>query len=173
MKDHLKVLGYVLFAEVLTLFINLTLSVFPHTLFRILCSICTVGILLVVMIHAGMRIAAADKHHHAAAGTVPAPHRPLLLGLTAVLPFQVCWVLLLLAKLGVIAGSFYKFYKLLAAPFLQICNLFSADITAASLPMAGLVLLELCSLLPLPAFWIAYRMQLDGKTPEDWTFMKG
>ena len=53
MKDHLRILGCWLLAEVLTLFIDLTLSFSGSALVRIICSVCTVGILLGLMAQGG------------------------------------------------------------------------------------------------------------------------
>ncbi len=172
MKAYCKILGYVLLAEFLTLFINLTLSVFTGTAFRVISAVCTVGILIALMVQSGYSIGTEDKKRMKADGTVPGHARPLLLSVTAMLPMQLCWLLLLLEKCSIFANGYYRFYKLLCAPFLQICNLFSADVAAASLPWIAIAVLQLLSWLPAVAVFISYRMTLHGKTLEDAMYTK-
>ncbi len=167
MKDYCKILAYVIFAEILTLFINLTLAVSSSALFKIICSVCTVGILAGLMAQAGYSIGVTDRKRRKKHPETFKPLRALWLGLTAMLPYQLCWVLLLLAKLGIVVDSFYRMYKLLCAPFLQICNLFQADVSAAGVPAAELCVLQLLCWIPLIAVVIAYRMTLQGKAVEE------
>jgi len=67
----------------------------------------------------------------------------------------------------VIDGGFYRFYKLLCAPFLQVCNLICDDVTAASLPVWGLVVLAIVPAIPYAAVMIAYRMTVRGESMEN------
>lgn len=172
MKSYCKVLGFLLLAEILTLFINLTLSVFTGTVFRVISSVCTVSILAAMMIQSGYNIGTEDKKRMKAGEFIPKPARPVLLGLTASLPMQLCWVLLLLAKCGLFSDGFYRFYKLLCAPFLQICNLFSADVSAASLSWIALLVLALLSWLPAAALIVTYFMVMRGKSLESMMYRK-
>ena len=150
MKDHLRILGCWLLAEVLTLFIDLTLSFSGSALVRIICSVCTVGILLGLMAQGGYSAALADRKAN------PTSLRPLLLGLTGSVMPCALWGMLAAARAGLLADGFYRFYKLLCAPFLSVCNLISADIAASSVPGWGMVLLAVLNLTPCAAVWIAY-----------------
>lgn len=167
MKDYCKILGFLLMAEFLTLFIDLTLAFSSSAVFRIITSICTIGILAGLMAQAGHSIANADRKLRKQKPEAVHRSKPIFLGLVSILPFEICWILLTLAKCGVLDGGFYRFYKLLCAPFLQICNLFSAEVTAQSLPVSGLLVLQLLSWLPFAAVVIAYRMTIGGKRMED------
>lgn len=167
MKDYCKVLGFVLFAEILTLFIDLTLAFSSSAVFRIITSICTIGILAGLMAQAGYSVASADKKRLKQDPKAVGAAKPSMLGMIAMFPFQLCWLLLLLAKLGAMDGGFYRFYKLLCAPFLQVCNLICDDVTADVLPMWGLVVLQLLCWVPFAAVVIAYWMTIRGKRVED------
>lgn len=167
MKDYCKILGFLLFAEILTLFINLTLAFSGSAVFRIITSICTLGILTGLMAQAGHSIGKSDRSLLKQNPDAVRPSKPLLLGMLAIFPFQLWWIFLALAKFGVIDGGFYRFYKLLCAPFLQVCNLICDDVTASSLPVWGLVVLAVVPVIPYAAVMIAYRMTLHGESVEN------
>lgn len=166
MKDYFKILGYLLFAEILCLFLNLTLAFSASAVMRIVTVVCTVGILIGLMAQAGYSIGTSDKKLRKANEHAVKPSKPLFLGVAAAMPFQLCWMLLLLARLGGIDGGFYRIYKLLCAPFLQVCNLICSDVDAAAIPVWGMVVLALTSLVPYAAVVISYRMTLHGKSAE-------
>jgi hypothetical protein len=153
MKDCLKLYGYLLFAEILTLFLNLTLAFSASPVIRLLTAFCTVGILAGLMAQAGHSIAKANRRTE----STPSPKKSVILGLVSILPFQLLWIVLALAKYGIVDGNFYRFYKLLCAPFLPVCNLICDDVTAHSLPLWGLVVLALCTAIPFAAVVIAYQ----------------
>lgn len=167
MKDYMKILGFLVFAEILTLFINLTLAFSGSVIFRIITSICTVGILAGLMAQAGHSIGDADRKLLKQNPDAVHPKKPIFLGLVSILPFQLFWILLTLAKCGVLDGGFYRFYKLLCAPFLQICNLICDDVTAAALPIWGLVILAMLPIIPYAAVMIAYQMTVRGESVEN------
>ncbi len=159
MKAVTRILGFNLLSELLTLFIDLTLSISELELVKLLCSICTVGILLTLMVQCGYTLGLADKRAKA--------HRnATLMGIVAIIPHLFLWVLLLLSWLGVFSDGYYRFYKILEAPFLQICNLCSADVVTSTLPLWGLLLLGLLSLLPFFAVQISYHITREGKNLE-------
>ena len=158
MKQYLRMFGYWLLAEVLTLFIDLTLSFSGSVLVRLICSICTLGILLGLMAQGGYAAALADKK------TAPSALRPLLLGLTGSTVPCILWGMLQTARAGLLTDSFYRLYKLLCAPFLSVCNLISADISAAGIPGWGMAVLGVLSLTPCAAVWIAYTLTRRSNT---------
>ncbi|MBQ8928503.1 MAG: hypothetical protein IJ055_09575 [Oscillospiraceae bacterium] len=161
MKEIGKILGLALLAEVLTLFIDLTLSFSGSAPVRVVCSICTVGILGGLMVQGGYSTGKADRK-----SGKTSPLRSALLGIVGSAPYLVCWIVLLLARQSA-SGGFYRLYKLLCAPFLQVCNLLSADTDAGSLPGAGLLVLLLLSLVPLFCIFISHRMTVQGRSLEE------
>ncbi len=172
MKDVLKILGFLLLAEILTLFINVTLAFSGSWIFRLVTAVCTLAILAGLMAQAGHSIGKADRKLLKQKPDAVHPKKPVVLGLVSILPFQILWILLTLAKCGVLDGGFYRFYKLLCAPFLQVCNLVCDDVTAASLPVWGLVILAILSVIPYAAVIIAYRMTMKGKSVEEMMYQK-
>ena len=172
MKDYLKILGFLLFAEILTLFINVTLAFSGSWIFRLVTAVCTLGILAGLMAQAGHSIGNSDRKLLKQDPDAVRPSKPIFLGLVSIFPFQIFWILLTLAKCGVLDGGFYRCYKLLCAPFLQVCNLICDDVTAASLPVWGLVILAILSVIPYAAVIIAYRMTMKGKSVEEMMYQK-
>lgn len=148
MKFVLKIFGLVLLAEILTLFIDLTLAFSGHLLLRLICSICTVSILAGLSAQAGYYTAQTYQKKHESLSKF----HLLGFGLLSSLPFLLCWTGLLLAKYNLIYPEFYRIYKLLCAPFLPVCNLFSTDISALTLPVSGLLCLFLLSFIPFFSF---------------------
>ena len=168
MKSVLKIFGMLLLAEILTLFINLTLSFSGHLLLRLLCGFCTCSILAGLCGQAGYSIAETDRKQH----QTPEKIRIFSLGFVSTLPFFICWILLFLARQNLIAPEFYRSYKLLCAPFLNICNLFSTDISALTLPVSSIVILFLLSFLPMLSFCISYFMTRNGRSIEQAMYHK-
>ena len=91
----------------------------------------------------------------------------MLLGLCGAAVPLLLTVLLALSKTGLLADGFYRYYKILCAPFLPVCNLLCADVVSSAVPAGELVLLFVLSLLPVLAAAIAYDMTRRGKAPED------
>ena len=99
-----------------------------------------------------------------------------LLRLTAVylllLPFLLLGISLLLARAGVLPDTWYRWYKLLNAPFLQLCNLCSADVTASSLSWGKTVFLAVWNLLPPAVVWVTYALARSGFLPEELQYQR-
>jgi|GEM_PF-191389 len=128
-KNWMKGFGTYLFAEILCLFLALTLSAVGGGLFRLISCICTIAVLICLCVNYAYNRAVADRK-----SKVPdTMARRFFLSLSVGLPFFLLGILLLLAKAGVLPAGFYRWYKLLDAPFLQLCNLLCKEITAAAL----------------------------------------
>ena len=168
MKSVLKIFGILILAEILTLFINLTLSFSGHLLLRMVCGLCTCGILAGLCGQVGYSIAEAHRKQH----QNPKKLQIFMLGFVSSLPFLFFWILLFCAKQNLISPEFYRYYKLLCAPFLNICNLFSTDISALSLPDSGLITLLILSFLPMVSFCTAYSATRHGRTIEQVMYRK-
>ncbi|MBR1556009.1 MAG: hypothetical protein IJ644_11555 [Oscillospiraceae bacterium] len=162
MKSVLKIFGSLILAEFLTLFINLTLSFSGHLLLRLICTVCTCSILAGLCGQAGYSIAETHRKQHLSLKKLQISG----LGFISSLPFLICWILLFCARQNLIHPEFYRSYKLLCAPFLNLCNMFSTDVSALTLPVSGLLTLLLVSFLPMAAFCTAYYMTSHGKLAE-------
>ncbi len=141
MKSCIKIIGLWLLAEILTLFLDLTLAFSGSTLMRLVCGTCTVGILSALMAQGGLSAAQTYKKLH---------QKPplLLLGVVGSAPALLLWAALCLSQCGVIADGFYRWYKLLCAPFLSFSNLFSDGVLTSQIPVTGMIVLFVLSLLP-------------------------
>lgn len=141
MKSCSKIIGLWLLAEILTLFLDLTLAFSGSTLIRLVCGVCTVGILCALMAQGGMSAARTYQK---------SKKRPsvLLLSTVGSAPSLFLWAVLCLSRCGILADGFYRWYKLLCAPFLSFSNLFSDSVLASQLPLTGMAVLFVLSLLP-------------------------
>ena len=124
-KNFAKGLGTYFFAEVLCLFLAVTLSAVGGGLFRLISCICTIAVLVCVCVNYALNRAKEDQHRKLP-NTIG---RQLFYSVAAALPFLVLGLTLCLAKAGVLPEHWYRWYKLLDAPFLQLCNLCSMDVT--------------------------------------------
>ena len=88
------------------------------------------------------------------------------------LPFLLLGISLLLARAGVLPDTWYRWYKLLNAPFLQLCNLCSADVTASSLSWGKTVFLAVWNLLPPAVVWVTYALARSGFLPEELQYQR-
>lgn len=167
-KNFLKAIGTYFFAELLCLFLALTLSAIGGGLLRLVSCICTMGVLICLYINFAVNRAKSDQRKKNN-GTLL---RRFLLSGAAALPYVLWGVFLLLARGGVLPGTFYRWYKLLDAPFLQMCNLFSADVTAASLSWGETGILALLNLLPFAVVWVTYTLTQNGFVPEELQYQK-
>ena len=167
-KNFAKAIGTYFFAEILCLFLALTLSAIGGGLAQLISCICTIGILVCLCINFAFNRAKTDQHQKID-GTVL---RRFLLSGAVTLPYVIWGICLLLARGGILPGTFYRWYKLLAAPFWQLCNLFSADVTAATLSWGKAGILVLADLLPFVVVWLTYTLTRRGFAPEELLYRK-
>ncbi len=163
MKQCIKISGFAILAEVLTIFINLTLSFSGSAVVRILCSACTVGILCGLMAQSGYSIGNADRK----AKKIFQFSRALRFGLWGSAPYWILTILLICSKNGMISDTYYRYYKILCAPFWSVCNLISDGISSSEVSALGIVVLLLLSSLPCVAVIVAYKISIQGKALED------
>ena len=120
-KNFAKALGSDLFAEILCLFLAVTLSAVGGGLFRLISCICTIAVLVCVCVNYALSRSREDQHKKRK-NTIAVQ---LFYSGSVLLPFLLLGISLLLARAGVLPGTWYRWYKLLNAPFLQLCNLCS------------------------------------------------
>lgn len=168
LKNFFKGIGVYAAAEVLCLFLALTLSAVGGSLLRLVSMVCTLGMLCCLCINYGWNRAKEDQKQKCD-GVI---WRGAVYGGVVSLPYILCGVFLCLARAGVVSASGYRWYKLADAPFLQLCNLFSQDITALSLTWGETVFLALCNLLPLVVVWLTYVLCQKGVVPEEFLYRR-
>lgn len=130
-----RVLLRVLAADILSMFINMTLAGSRSTAMRIVCLVCTAMILVTVLADFSVKEAHDDiKNNRGKTGIYMA-------GVVAI-PAFLSWVILCLSvKIG--NFDFYRWHKLINAPFLQYYNLIEPDVTSAALSSGELNLMLL------------------------------
>ncbi len=151
-RTFLRALGQYLFAEMLCLFLALTLSALGGTLWRIVSCICTFGVMLCIYVNFGIKRANEDRICH----EKDTMKRRFFLSFSATIPFLIVGLLLILARAGLFPEGYYRFYKLLDAPFLQLCNFFCSDTSALALSWGRTIVLVLFNFVPFLAVWISY-----------------
>lgn len=167
-KNFAKALGGDLFAEILCLFLAVTLSAVGGGLFRLISCICTIAVLICVCVNYALSRSREDQHKKRK-NTIAVQ---LFYSGSVLLPFLLLGISLLLARAGVLPDTWYRWYKLLNAPFLQLCNLCSADVTASSLSWGKTVFLAVWNLLPPAVVWVTYVLARSGFLPEELQYQR-
>lgn len=151
----LKALGIVAAADILSLFIVMTFAGSSMTVMRLVCSVCTVGILLCFVISHAANSAKAEKGGGA----------PFAVGAVMSAPALVSWVILLISRTSG-AFNYYPIHKLVNGYYLQIYNLINSDANASALGMGEIF--GMAALIPIPfiAYTAAYLKSSGGARNE-------
>lgn len=157
----LKGYGFLLFAEILCLFINLTLAVSSSNVFKILAVCCTAVIFVGIICNHGYNTAKNDKVLERRLEVKFPNTRCIFAGLSMTALYAFVWVFLLLSKLGVI-GDFYNAYKLINGQYLQLYNLIAPGTEISAVSMANLMLMLALTLVPFVAFIVSYKLTYNG-----------
>ena len=92
-------------------------------------------------------------------GQRPDPWRGVRIGLLAMIPFAVAWLLLLIAKLGILPPSYVQIYRILAFPFLPYVNWVLGSAQTLTEIAVWRILLVIPTLLFVPAVGgVAYKL---------------
>ena len=144
----LKALARALAAEILCLFINVVLAGSGLPVIRAVCLVCTAGILTVLMADLGIKTA---EHGRDKDRTL----RKILAAGAAVTPVPLAsWVLLFISAGGGI--DWYRWHKLLNAPFLQLYNLIESGASSADLDRGETLLMLPAVIIPAAALILPY-----------------
>lgn len=165
----LKTLGYAAAADILSLFVNLTLAGSSMTFMKIISAVCTVGILFCFMISHAVRCAKDDCRSERISKTATPALVPAIHGITAMLIPLVSWLLLFVSK-ATEAFDFYRFHKLINGYFLQIYNLINQNAETSALSMGQIG--AMAALIPVPmivfiaAYFISYSREKGNPANE-------
>ncbi len=157
----LKGYGFLLFAEILCLFLNLTLAVSPSNIFKIIAAFCTAVIFIGIICNHAHNTAKNDKVLERQFKTTFSGMRCILAGFSMTALYVVIWVFLLLSKLGFI-GDFYNEYKLINGQYLQLFNLIWPGTEIADVSMSGVLIMLSFTIVPFVAFVTAYKLTYKG-----------
>ena len=131
----LKALGIWLACEFFCLFISLTLAGSSSTFIRIICSVCTVGILIILVSNFAVKEAEKDLKSEKLSGRKSSALMNIAAGITLSAPSAVSWFLLYFS-VSDRNFDFYRWYKLINAPFLQIYNLINSNASSFALKIS-------------------------------------
>lgn len=131
----LKALGIWLACEFFCLFISLTLAGSSSTFIRIICSVCTVGILIILVSDFAVKEAEKDLKSERLSGRESSALMNIAAGITLSAPSAVSWFLLYFS-VSDRNFDFYRWYKLINAPFLQIYNLINSNASSSALKIS-------------------------------------
>lgn len=157
----LKGFAVLVFAEILCLFIDLTLAFSGSVLFKIISVFCTSVIFIGLICNYAYNTAKNDLVIQRRMNIKLPAYRCFAAGGFMSLPYIIFWVVLVLSKNG-ICGDFYKTYKLINGQFLQLYNLLNSGTDVKSLSTSALVIMLLLTLVPFVSFVIAYQLTYKG-----------
>ena len=143
---YLRTVGMVFAADILALFISLTLAGSSLWLIKAVSAVCGAGILIIIMSSFCVKTAAEDcrleRTGDGGGGTLTG----ILMGLSASAPGLLSWgALALSVKNGF---EFYRWHKLLNGFFLQIFNFIESDASSSALEMGEVLVMGPLAIVP-------------------------
>lgn len=167
-KTFFKSIGYYFFAEILCLFLTVTLIMLGNLFFKIICVLCCIGVLICLMINYAINCEKENRKCGRNQGIKPA----LIAGLAASSVYILLYILLLLAKLQILPDSFYRIYKIFNAPFMTLLNFLESGVLASELSLISIILFFILSLIPMLTVMISYTLSAKDMIPEDFMFQR-
>lgn len=165
MKTNIvKALGYVAAAEILSLFIGLTLAGSSSTAIRFVSAVCTTGIIICLMANFAANCAGEELRRSRTDGTALSFGKAFAVGGVTSAPALISWVVLLVSKTTG-AFDFYRWHKLLNGCFLQIYNFINSNASTGALTNAQIMLMLPLVLIPALSYIIAYYLVIGGVIP--------
>ena len=149
----LKAVLIYLAADILCMFINVTFSAFHNALFRMICAVCTAGIMLAFVGNHALSSSASDAKAVRTSGSRKSTGA--LCDICGILAVPVLSWGALLASLG---GSFefYRWYKVLNGGFLRVINFIEPDASSAAVSAAEAAVMLLFALIPAAVYAVVY-----------------
>ncbi len=140
-------------SEILCLFIDITFAASGSMLIKLICLFCTVTLMISVL--ADFSVKAAKEDMKASHGKSIKSSELFAAGAAVSLPLFVSWIILYISVNG---GSFdfYRWHKLLNAPFLQFYNIINSGIHSSELNGAELAAMAVPVVFPALAVIIPY-----------------
>lgn len=156
-----KVLLSLIAAEIFCLFISIPFAGSANPLMRAIGAFCMVGILCVLLANMAMNAARDDKKQERITGEPINKAAVIGAGLFASVPALASWIVLLISVSG---GKFdyYKWHKLINAPFLQVYNLIESDASSAALSTGEVMLMLPFVFLPAAVVLTVYALTCKG-----------
>ncbi|MCM1528587.1 MAG: hypothetical protein NC093_01160 [Alistipes sp.] len=157
----LKTLVMTAAADILALFIGMTLAGSSSELIRFISAVCTSGILMCILGSFAYKSAREDVKNQRAGIADRSPVTPWLMGLAASTPGIISWLILKFSSL-----DFYRWHKLINGWFLQIYNMINPNASSAALtPQQKMIMLPLAAV-PTIVFMVGYFMGVHSEKKE-------
>lgn len=157
LSNILKGIGYLIFSEILCLFINLTLAFSGSFVIKIVTVFCTSVIFIGLISNFAYNTAKNDIIVQRRLAVKFSVKRKFIIALTLSLPYILLWLILFISKQGII-GDFYKVYKILNAQFLQLYNLINTGTRIDTVSFSQIVVMLLLAFIPFASFIITYKL---------------
>ncbi len=167
-KIFFKGIGYYIFSEILCLFLTFSLGLINNMLFRIISIFCCAGIMICLVINFAINC----QRDARISGNDNSVITPIITGIAASAAYFILYILLLAAKFGVLPDDFYRIYKLLNAPVINILNFISSDVSISTSGLPELIFMFLLTLIPMAVATITYQLCRKGIIPEDFIFQR-
>lgn len=157
---YLRTLLYLAAADVLSLFVGLTLAGSANPLIRAISAVCGSGIMICLMASLALKTAAADLKDERVSGAKTPLLRPAGMTVTALLPPLASWLILRLSA-GT-ALDFYRWHKLINGWFIQVYNMIQPDASSAALTDGQMWLMLPLAAAPAAVFAVFYVLGCRG-----------
>ncbi|MBR6580979.1 MAG: hypothetical protein IKK66_06740 [Ruminococcus sp.] len=146
-----KTLLTVIAADILSLFIGLTLAGSSTVIFRVISAICTVGILVCVLGNFAAKTALADIKSARLSKKKLSPAMPLIMSISASFPAVCSWLILRYSHI-----DFYRWHKIINGYFIQIYNFINPDASSAALTSKEITAMFPLAFVPAAVFLAGY-----------------
>lgn len=148
-------------ADILALFIGMTLAGSSSDFIRVISAVCTFGILICILGSFANKSAREDVKNQRAGIADTSTVMPWLMGLTASMPGIISWLILRFSSL-----DFYRWHKLINGWFLQIYNMINSNASSAALtPQQTMIMLPFAAV-PMIVFMVGYFMGVHSEKKE-------
>ena len=144
-------------ADILSLFIALTLAGSSSGAIRIVSAICTTGVLICILGSFAIKTAKEDMKLRRIKETEVSPTLPLFMGITASLPSFASWMILKFSDM-----DFYRIHKLVNGYFLQIFNFINSAASSSDLSTDDIWVMLPFSFVPMAIFLLGYYLTHFG-----------
>jgi len=154
---YLRVLLYLLAADILSLFVGLTLAGSANPLIRVVSAICGAGIMLCLMASLALKTAAGDLKDERTSGTKTSLLLPAGMTVTALTVPLASWLVLYIGRF-----DFYRWHKLINGWFIQVFNMLQPDASSAALTSGQIWAMLPLAFAPAAVFAVFYVLGYRG-----------
>lgn len=146
-----KTLLTVIAADILSLFIGLTLAGSSSAIFRVISAVCTVGILVCVLGNFAAKTALADIKSARINKKKSSLIMPWIMSISASFPAVCSWLILRYSDI-----DFYRWHKIINGYFIQIYNFINPDASSAALTTRQIFAMLPLAFVPAAVFLAGY-----------------